>query len=200
VLETREASPEGRARYQMAVHVCRRCEAAEMEGGGQLVPISPEALARARCDAQDIGSIEARDVEAVGDGGPSPPEAARTKLPRATQDVPPATRRWIWRRDQGRCKAPGCRSARGLEVHHRVHRVDGGDHEPSNLMLLCSACHSNLHAGLLVLEGPLGDLKAVRPWDEAYEDWKHDNREERDSRGPHGPHRGEWFFADSLDV
>jgi hypothetical protein len=40
---------------------------------------------------------------------------------------------------------------------------------------------------LLVLDGPLDDLSVLRPWDEAYEEWKRDKREERYSLVPHGP-------------
>ncbi len=125
--------PTGRAKFQIAVTVCERCDRGWQEGAGAKVPIEAAALERARCDAQHIGSID-------GDA----PE-------RASQDIPPSVVRFVWRRDGGRCQTPGCRSAIGLEIHHVVPRADGGSHEPSNLRIQCSACHMALHRGTLVL-------------------------------------------------
>jgi hypothetical protein len=64
------------------------------------------------------------------------------------QDIPPSVARLVWRRDGGRCRVDGCRSSRGLELHHLIHRADGGGHDASNLVLLCSACHLAHHRGL----------------------------------------------------
>jgi len=64
----------------------------------------------------------------------------------------------VWHRDANHCRAPGCRSARGLEIHHIARRADGGGHEPSNLILLCSACHHAHHDGLLAITGTATDL------------------------------------------
>jgi 5-methylcytosine-specific restriction endonuclease McrA len=33
-----------------------------------------------------------------------------------------------------------------LEIHHLVHRKHGGTNDPSNLMPVCSLCHSKLHS------------------------------------------------------
>jgi 5-methylcytosine-specific restriction endonuclease McrA len=33
-----------------------------------------------------------------------------------------------------------------LEIHHIVHRKHGGTNDPSNLMPVCSLCHSKLHS------------------------------------------------------
>ena len=116
--------PNGRAKFQIAVTVCERCDHATQEAAGAAIPIDAAALDRARCDAQHVGSID-------GDA----PE-------RAQQDVPPSVVRFVWRRDGGRCQTPGCRSSMGLEIHHVVHRADGGSHEPSNLRLHCSLCRA----------------------------------------------------------
>jgi hypothetical protein len=134
-----------RGKFQIAVKTCPGCDAATQEGGGLEVPISAAAVERARCDAQHIGSLD-------GDG----PE-------RATQDVPPAMMRFVWRRAGGKCQTEGCRSAVGLEVHHLVHRADGGGHDPENLRLLCSACHLGLHRGDLQLAPRRDGLAAKRP-------------------------------------
>src|SRR6185503_19872568 len=49
------------------------------------------------------------------------------------------------------------RSSRGLEIHHVVHRSDGGSHDPSNLTLRCSACHRAHHEGKLTISGVAPD-------------------------------------------
>jgi hypothetical protein len=87
-------------------------------------------------------------------------------MTRASQDVPPSVFRWVWRRFGGRCCVPGCRSARGIECHHLKPRSEGGSHDPSNLILLCSSCHAALHAGLLILQGTIGTFRVRRPIDE----------------------------------
>lgn len=97
------------------------------------------------CDAQHIGSID-------GDA----PE-------RASQDIPPSVVRFVWRRDGGRCRVPGCRSTRALEIHHVVHRADGGSHDPTNLVLTCSACHRAHHRGRLTISGPADRPEVHRP-------------------------------------
>jgi hypothetical protein len=127
--------PTGRARFQIAVTVCQRCRQGWQEGAGAQVAITPDAVDRAMCDAQHIGSID----------GPAPE--------RAYQDIPPSVARFVWRRDGGRCRIDGCRSTRGLELHHIVHRADGGTHDASNIILCCSRCHQSHHAGLLTISG-----------------------------------------------
>jgi DNA mismatch repair protein MutS len=49
-----------------------------------------------------------------------------------------------------RCEVCGSRS--GLETHHIHHQADGGGHEASNLVCLCTGCHDDHHAGRLVIE------------------------------------------------
>ena len=138
------AESTGRAKYQIAVTVCERCRQGWQDGAGAKVAIGPAAVARAECDAQHIGSLDGAEPE------------------RAYQDVPPSVVRFVWRRDGGRCRVPGCRSARGLEVHHLVHRADGGGHEPSNLVLACSSCHQAHHAGALTINGTADHLEVRR--------------------------------------
>jgi hypothetical protein len=129
------AEPTGRARFQIAVTVCERCRQGWQEGAGTKVAISAGAVDRAMCDAQHVGSLDGAGPE------------------RAHQDVPPSVVRFVWRRDGGRCRVPGCRSTRGLEVHHLTHRADGGGHEAGNLILACSACHQAHHEGRLTIAG-----------------------------------------------
>jgi HNH endonuclease len=136
--------PTGRAKFQIAVTVCERCQQGWQHGAGAKLAIRPAAVERALCDAQHLGSLD-------GDA----PE-------RAHQDIPPSVVRFVWRRDGGRCQLPGCRSARGLELHHVVHRADGGSHDASNLVLACSACHQAHHAGALTISGTADHLEVRR--------------------------------------
>jgi hypothetical protein len=114
-------------------------------GGGKTVAIDEAALERAQCDSQCIGSVDAE------------------KPATATQDVPPRVRRLVFHRDGYRCRVPGCRSARFLEVHHIVHREHGGTSEPSNLILLCDGHHTKHHDGFITIGGRAPDqLSFVR--------------------------------------
>ena len=137
--------PTGRAKFQIAVTVCGRCGQGWQEGAGAQIAIGSAAVERAMCDAQHIGSID-------GDG----PE-------RAHQDIPPSVVRFVWRRDGGRCRVPGCRSARALELHHLVHRADGGSHDASNVALICGSCHRSHHEGTLTITGTAEHLDVRRP-------------------------------------
>ncbi len=131
----------GRAKFQIAVTVCERCQQGWQDGAGTKIAIGPAAVERAECDAQHIGSIDSATPE------------------RAHQDVSPSVARLVWRRDGGRCRVPGCRSARGIEIHHLVHRTDGGSHDALNLALLCSACHLAHHRGVLTISGTADHLE-----------------------------------------
>lgn len=129
----------GRAKTQVGLIVCKVCERAWQDGGGQRIPITPAERDRHLCDAQHIGDLDAATPA------------------RAVQDIPPATVRLIWARDQGCCQTPGCRSSIGLEIHHIIARAHGGSHEPPNLTLRCSSCHIAHHEGRLHIEGTAPD-------------------------------------------
>src|SRR6201990_2499945 len=49
--------PTGRAKYQIAMTVCERCQQGWQEGTGARVAVDASTVERARCDAQEIGSI-----------------------------------------------------------------------------------------------------------------------------------------------
>ena len=72
---------------------------------------------------------------------------------RARQDVPPAVRRAVLRRDGGRCVVPGCRSATFLDLHHIRARADGGGHDADNLITACGTHHRAFHRGEVIVEG-----------------------------------------------
>ncbi|MFN0250485.1 MAG: HNH endonuclease [Kofleriaceae bacterium] len=129
----------GRAQSQIHYTVCQHCDRAWQHGGGERVRIDAAALAQVRCDAVEI------------------PPAIDGTPQRASQTIPPATRREIFHRDQYRCQTSGCRSTWGLEIHHIVARADEGTHETSNLTLRCSGCHTAHHEGKLTISGTAPD-------------------------------------------
>jgi 5-methylcytosine-specific restriction endonuclease McrA len=51
--------------------------------------------------------------------------------------IPASTRRYVWKRDQGECQFPGCRSRHGLQLDHVIEYAKGGTHAPENLRLYC---------------------------------------------------------------
>jgi hypothetical protein len=123
-------SDPGRASYQIHMTRCEACGTMTQDGRGQAVVIEPAIAELAECDAQK-----------VDDAG------------KARQDVPPATRRLVVRRQHGRCAVPGCRNALFTDVHHIRLRSEGGTHDPDNLMVACAMHHGALHRGALAVEG-----------------------------------------------
>jgi hypothetical protein len=121
--------------YQIAITMCESCGRGWQNGAGREVDVGREAVDRALCDAEMIGSLEAQD-----------PERVRTT-------VTPRVRRQVLARDHYRCTVPGCRSARNLDLHHIEFRSYGGSNEISNLTTACSAHHKSLHEGLLTIRG-----------------------------------------------
>jgi len=129
---------QGRARHQLMITICERCNQGWQDAAGRVIAIDAVDVERAECDAQRSGS----DLE---------PE-------RATQDITPMVRRFVWRRDHGKCCVPGCRASRNIDIHHVVHREHGGSHEADNLALTCSAHHRALHEGKLQITGSAPNL------------------------------------------
>ena len=136
------------------------------------------ALALAACDAELVSAIgpaqlvDPDDDCAAGSAGECGHEATecgdkrstnerkrvRTKRrPPPTLTIPKATREFVWARDQGRCRVPGCRATRNLACHHIEFRALGGDHDEQNLTLICAGHHTLLHDGLLVITGRAPD-------------------------------------------
>jgi hypothetical protein len=141
-------------------------------GRGELIEVAPEIIEMACCDAQYLGHIEghthvgknhsARDRETHvgadasghdcdGHGGGQPA--------RAKQKIPPAVRRAVRHRDQGRCRVPGCRNAIFVDLHHRDWRLDGGGNIVANLVSLCAAHHRRVHLGKLFVESTPAGLR-----------------------------------------
>lgn len=132
------ASAEGGADgtpYTIAITVCDRCKTATQRAGADEVVIDEATLERARCDATELGRVDA-----------VPP-------PKATRKVPPRVRRAVMARHGGRCAVPGCRHAAFIELRHGERRADGGDHDPERLLPLCFGHHEAAHVGTLVIRG-----------------------------------------------
>ncbi|HEU4579952.1 MAG TPA: HNH endonuclease signature motif containing protein [Polyangiaceae bacterium] len=77
---------------------------------------------------------------------------------RARQDIPPTLRRAVLRRDERRCRVPGCRNAIFLDLHQIRPRSEGGSYRADNLVTLCSAHHRALHRGELRSAGDASDF------------------------------------------
>ncbi len=125
-----------RARHQLAITICARCDRATHDVAGQSIDLAATARDRACCDATRV-----------------------TPSGETTGDIPRRVRRVVERRDRGRCTVPGCRASRHLEMHHVTPRARGGLHVPSCLTLLCDGHHRAVHAGTLVISGDAPDLR-----------------------------------------
>ena len=131
---------EGRASYQVAMTVCEGCGQGWQDGRGEPVAVDDVVVEMAECDAQHVGHVDTH----VGK--------------RASQTIPPATRRAVLRRDHHQCVVDGCRLSTFVDVHHLDPRADGGSHEPARLVTLCGAHHRAVHRGLLIIEGSAEQL------------------------------------------
>jgi hypothetical protein len=144
---------EGRAPYQVAVARCDTCQIARIDAAGESFPIDAVVEDMIDCDAQviphAIPHVIPQVIPHMGDSTGS--------RPRATQTVPPATRREVMRRGRKVCAVPGCRNHRHLHVHHVKPRSEGGDHDPAFLVPLCHRHHTQVHDGTLVITGSVDD-------------------------------------------
>jgi hypothetical protein len=124
-----------RPAVQTALTTCKACKQSFVEGGGQALPIDEATAARLTCDAEHIGDLESDE------------------LTRVTPTIPAAIRRKVFHRDHFACVVPGCRATRHLDLHHVLHREDGGDHSMGNIAVMCFGCHQRHHAGQLTITG-----------------------------------------------
>lgn len=61
-----------------------------------------------------------------------------------TEGIPPRIKAQVLVRDQFTCQRCGLSKAQhnaGLEIHHKIKRMDGGTHDLDNLITLCVNCH-----------------------------------------------------------
>ena len=62
-----------------------------------------------------------------------------------------ATRKAVYQREGYACAL--CSSNQGLQIHHVIHRSQGGKNDMHNLVCLCWVCHANAHGNMLELCG-----------------------------------------------
>ncbi len=110
--------------YQVVVSQCDTCGRGRVVTGRGDRALSTATLKAVLCDAR---------VHRKGERN------------RAT--IPPSVRSAVLERDGFRCRLPGCRRTRFLQIHHVVPREAGGDNRVENLVALCSGCHHALHRG-----------------------------------------------------
>jgi hypothetical protein len=132
------AGDSDRPSHQIAVTECR-CGRAWQHGAGRTFELDAAGLALAKCDATQIGSLDADEPA------------------RATADITPSVRRFVLHRDRKCCTVPGCRSSRFLHLHHIEPRELGGSHEPENITTVCGAHHQMAHRGVLKISGQAPD-------------------------------------------
>ncbi len=145
----------GRAPYQVTVTRCDTCAQTAIYAGGESHLVDAVVEGMVACDAQILPRVGAAKTLVAGVKTPVGAEAnapVGAEKRRATQTLPPATRRKVLRRTNA-CAVPGCRNHRHLHVHHVVPRSEGGDHDPALLASLCHRHHSAIHAGALVMSG-----------------------------------------------
>ncbi len=121
--------------YQIAITLCPRCDRATQAAAGDVLDVHATTVEQACCDAVQLGRVDGAHVAAP------------------TLTIPGRTRTAVLARDQHRCSVPGCRSTRGLELHHIQWRSRGGDHRTRNLTTTCSVHHASVHAGHLRITG-----------------------------------------------
>lgn len=122
---------------RIVIQKCEDCGRAWQQSRGRTVELREAELVRAECNAEVAHGEDGAD--------------------RAKPTIPRRIRKQVWSRDRGRCRVPGCRATRNLDIHHIVHRADGGGHDPSNMIVLCSGHHMLHHEGLLSITGRAPD-------------------------------------------
>ena len=70
------------------------------------------------------------------------------------RNIPDKVQREVYARDRNQCRECGWTREqwsrdrpRILELHHVEHHAEGGQNSASNLLVLCSRCHDEVHAG-----------------------------------------------------
>jgi len=162
-----------RPAHRVVIHKCEDCGRGWQQSRGRKAQLRTSELECAECDAEFFDErandyCERRAV-AVGTTNDVVGESRSQQTPqmRGKPNIPRRVRSRVWARDEGRCRVPGCRATRNLDVHHIVHRADGGTHDPENLIILCSGHHALHHEGLLAISGRAPDrlqfARGVKP-------------------------------------
>jgi hypothetical protein len=116
--------------YLVNIHVDQSALAGDV--GRSSVPI--ETVKRLCCDGYAVVTTETKDGEPLSIG-------------RKSRVVPKGIERAVRARDKNKCRFPGCRYKRFVDIHHIEHWTNGGETAVNNLMLLCSKHHTLVHEG-----------------------------------------------------
>ena len=90
-------------------------------------------------------------------GKPKPHVVIRRERRGALATTRQVVRAAVWRREGGRCRA--CQSRQRPHVHHLQFRSRGGPWTTANCVLLCRACHQDVHARMLIIGGGDADTR-----------------------------------------
>ncbi|HEY5949574.1 MAG TPA: hypothetical protein VIV40_28965, partial [Kofleriaceae bacterium] len=87
---------------------CDECLRGWRQARGRLVELPTTDVELSACDAEVVAAVHRRltDDEVVRTDG----HGRMTRRQRRSLTIPKATRDLVWRRDQGRCRVPGCRA------------------------------------------------------------------------------------------
>jgi hypothetical protein len=122
-------------------------------------------------DQEVLRSADVSGESRLADGAGVPAETSRRLAcdssviedgGRRARTIRAALRRALERRDQGRCRFPGC-SCRIVDAHHVEHWANGGATELGNLVCLCRTCHRRVHEGGYRMEMVGGEPRFHRP-------------------------------------
>ena len=141
-------------RHQVIVHADAEALAGTGEQAGCRIDDGPaicgESARRMACDASLVPVLH----------GPK----GEMDVGRKTRAIPPAIRRALEIRDEGRCRFPGCENRRWVDAHHILHWARGGKTKVDNLVLLCGHHHRLVHeGGFALLRKSDGSLVFRRP-------------------------------------
>lgn len=67
------------------------------------------------------------------------------------KSIPSKTKKLIFQEAESHCPFCGQSDVDVLEIHHIIEQAEGGSHEPENLILVCSNCHSRITNGSISL-------------------------------------------------
>ena len=94
-----------------------------------------------------VVEVAAFDIQKINN-----PDIEGTEYQNGVQKDFENTKAYVRERDNCTCQyCHGKAKDRRLEVHHLVHRSDGGSNRPDNLITLCKTCHDKYHAGKIKL-------------------------------------------------
>lgn len=118
---------------------------------GPRIGLPATVLARLGCDAR------VRDLHTDEHDNP-------LRLGRRRRHPTQRLRDAVYLRDRGRCRYPGCRRTRWLQIHHTLDWDHGGNTDIDRLVLICSRHHRMLHDEHITLRRAADNtVDAVRP-------------------------------------